>query len=107
MSIEADSDDKIGTGIPVGATLRARIGWIEIRCDDAAITQCYWRKIEPKVVVGSPLAEEAKRQMAAYLEGRLTRFDLPLYYPGTDFAVGVWEMLLRIPYGETRRYGQS
>ena len=105
MSIEADSDDKIGTGIPVGATLRARIGWIEIRCDDAAITQCYWRKIEPKVVVGSPLAEEAKRQMGAYLEGRLTRFDLPLSYPGTDFAVGVWEMLLRIPYGETRRYG--
>lgn len=108
MTVESDDKvgpDKIGTGIPVGATLRAKIGWIEIRCDDTAITQCYWRKIEPKVVVASPLAEEAKRQVAAYLEGRLTKFDLPLSYPGTDFAVSVWEMLLRIPYGETRRYG--
>ncbi len=102
---EHSSDDKIGTGIPVGAVLRAKIGWIEIRCDDAAITQCYWRKIEPKVVVASPLAEEAKRQVAAYIEGRLTKFDLPLAYPGTEFARSVWDMLLRIPYGETRQYG--
>lgn len=94
-----------GSGIPVGAVLRAKIGWIEIRCDEQAVTQLYWRKIEPKVVVSSPLAEEAKRQVAAYLAGELTEFDLPLAYPGTDFARHVWEMLLRIPYGETRRYG--
>ncbi|WP_374654151.1 methylated-DNA--[protein]-cysteine S-methyltransferase [Dongia sp.] len=92
-------------GIPIGAVLRARIGWIEIRCDDAAVTQCYWRKIEPKVMVSSALAEEARKQMAAYLEGRLTDFDLPLSYPGSEFQVEVWNMLLRIPFGETRRYG--
>lgn len=102
---ETDIADSDSGGIPVGATLRARIGWIEIRCDDNAITKTYWRKIEPKVVKSSPLAEEAKKQMAAYLEGRLTRFDLPLSYPGTDFARTVWDMLLRIPFGETRRYG--
>jgi methylated-DNA-[protein]-cysteine S-methyltransferase len=93
------------SGIPIGATLRARIGWIEIRCDGNAVTQCHWRKIEPKVLVPSPLAEEAGRQMAAYLDGRLTSFDLPLAYPGSEFQVKIWNMLLRIPYGETRRYG--
>lgn len=105
MTAEANIDEKPGTGIPVGAVLRARIGWIEIRCDEQAITQLYWRKIEPKVVVTSPLAEEAKRQVEAYLEGKLTKFDLPLSYPGTEFARTVWDMLLRIPFGETRRYG--
>ncbi len=94
-----------GTGIPVGATIRTKIGWIEIRCDNEAVTQCYWRKIEPKVILPSALAEEARKQMDAYLAGRLISFDLPLTYPGSDFQRQVWEMLLRIPYGETRRYG--
>ena len=105
MTDTPDSEDKPGTGIPVGAVLRARIGWIEIRCDETSVTQCYWRKIEPKVVVPSPLAEEAKRQVEAYIDGKLSKFDLPLSYPGSEFQRAVWEMLLRIPFGETRRYG--
>lgn len=91
--------------IPTGATLRAKIGWIDIRADENAVTQLYWRTIEPKVLAPSTLAEEAKRQVEAYLEGRLTTFDLPLSYEGSDYAKSIWEALLRIPYGETRRYG--
>ena len=94
-----------GGGIPVGAVLSTRIGWIEICCDDHAVTQLHWRKTEPKGMVSSPLAEEARRQVAAYLHGALTRFALPLSYPGSGFARAVWQMLLRIPHGETRRYG--
>ena len=51
------------------------------------------------------LAEEAKRQVAAYLDGRLTDFDLPLRYEGSALAKGVWELMLKIPYGSTRKYG--
>lgn len=91
--------------IPTGATLRAKIGWIDIRADEKAVTQLYWRTIEPKVLAPSALAEEAKRQVEAYLEGRLVKFDLPLSYEGSDYARSIWEALLRIPYGETRRYG--
>ncbi|MBL8707660.1 MAG: methylated-DNA--[protein]-cysteine S-methyltransferase, partial [Rhodospirillaceae bacterium] len=67
--------------------------------------QLHWRGVEPKVLASSPLAEEARRQVAAYLERRLTTFDLPLAYEGSDYAKSIWDMLLRIPYGETRRYG--
>lgn len=94
-----------GGFIPAGATLRTRIGWIDIRVEDGAVAQLHWRHIEPKVLSSDPLAEEAKRQVEAYLEGRLTRFDLPLRYEGSDYARSVWEALLRIPYGETRQYG--
>lgn len=91
--------------IPTGATLKAKIGWIDIRADEAAVTQLHWRQIEPKVLAPSTLADEAKRQVEAYLGGRLSKFDLPLRYEGSDYARSIWEMLLRIPFGETRRYG--
>jgi methylated-DNA-[protein]-cysteine S-methyltransferase len=106
MAAPGDDSASIPTGfIPTGAILRTAIGWIDIRTEADAVTQLHWRAIEPGVLVSDPLAEEASRQVEAYLAGRLTRFDLPLSYEGSDFARRVWEMLLRIPYGETRRYG--
>src|SRR5712691_12928368 len=54
---------------------------------------------------GSPLLAEAARQLAAYFDGRLARFDLPLAPAGSPFAARVWEAMQAIPYGETRYYG--
>jgi methylated-DNA-[protein]-cysteine S-methyltransferase len=45
-------------------------------------------------------------QLAAYFDGELTTFDLPLAAVGTPFQRSVWAALRRIPYGETRSYGQ-
>ena len=49
---------------------------------------------------------EALRQLDAYFEGRLQRFELPLAPEGTDFQRSVWEALCLIPYGETLSYGE-
>ncbi|MFJ5137265.1 methylated-DNA--[protein]-cysteine S-methyltransferase [Streptomyces sp. NPDC088707] len=49
---------------------------------------------------------EAIRQLDAYFAGELTAFDMPLNLNGTPFQLRVWEGLLRIPYGETRTYGE-
>lgn len=48
--------------------------------------------------------EHLKRELAAYFSGVLTRFTVPLDYPGTPFQRRVWDELLRIPHGETRTY---
>ncbi|WP_049578903.1 methylated-DNA--[protein]-cysteine S-methyltransferase [Streptomyces sp. SBT349] len=45
-------------------------------------------------------------QLDAYHAGELTEFDLPLRLEGTPFQRAVWEQLTRIPFGETRTYGQ-
>jgi O-6-methylguanine DNA methyltransferase len=45
-------------------------------------------------------------QILEYLEGKRTAFDLPLDLRGTSFQREVWAALLRIPYGETRSYGE-
>ena len=54
---------------------------------------------------GSPLLVEAARQLAAYFDGRLSRFDLPLAPVGSPFEARVWSAMQTIPYGETRCYG--
>ena len=55
---------------------------------------------------GSPLLAEAARQLAAYFDGRLRDFDLPLAPHGTTFEGRVWAAMQAIPYGETRSYGE-
>jgi methylated-DNA-[protein]-cysteine S-methyltransferase len=49
---------------------------------------------------------EARAQLAAYFDGRLTRFDLALDPRGTPFQRAVWAELTRIPPGETISYGE-
>ena len=49
---------------------------------------------------------EAMDQLKAYFEGELTEFTLELRLHGTPFQRGVWQQLQRIPYGETRSYGE-
>ncbi len=54
---------------------------------------------------GSGLLDAAAQQIEDYIAGRQVVFDLPLAYTGTPFQVEVWQALTRIPYGETRSYG--
>ncbi|MFD8688175.1 methylated-DNA--[protein]-cysteine S-methyltransferase [Streptomyces sp. NPDC059651] len=50
--------------------------------------------------------DEAVEQLDAYFAGELREFDLPLHLAGTPFQRSVWAELQRIPYGETRTYGE-
>jgi len=52
------------------------------------------------------LARRALAEIAEFLEGRRRKFNVPLDLQGTPFQLQVWEALLRIPYGETRSYGE-
>jgi methylated-DNA-[protein]-cysteine S-methyltransferase len=44
-------------------------------------------------------------QLQAYFAGELKEFTLELRLHGTPFQQTVWDQLRRIPYGETRSYG--
>ena len=54
---------------------------------------------------GSPLLEEAARQMQAYFDRRLTHFDLPFEW-GEGLHASVRRAMADIPFGETRTYGR-
>ena len=49
---------------------------------------------------------DAVEQLEGYFVGSVTDFSLPLDPDGSEFQHGVWRELLRIPYGQTRTYGQ-
>lgn len=62
----------------------------ERRCDDAPDSLC----------------ERAAAELREYFSGKRTEFSFPIDPVGTDFRKRVWRELVKIPYGETRTYGQ-
>ena len=48
----------------------------------------------------------ATRQLGEYFSAERREFDLPLCLHGTEFQRRVWNVLTRIPYGETWSYVQ-
>ena len=53
-----------------------------------------------------PVLDEAARQLTEYFAGQRTVFTLPLRPQGTAFQQAVWREMAKIPYGQTRTYGQ-
>ena len=52
-----------------------------------------------------PLLNEAKDQINAYFDGKLTTFDLPLAPDGPPRRRALWMAMMDIGYGETCSYG--
>jgi methylated-DNA-[protein]-cysteine S-methyltransferase len=71
---------------------------------DGCITRLDWGG--SRRGVETALLREARRQLLAYFAGKLRDFDLPLSLAGSPFQQRVWRAMQRIPYGETRSYGE-
>ncbi|MBQ9974067.1 MAG: methylated-DNA--[Oscillospiraceae bacterium] len=54
----------------------------------------------------TPLLLQTEQQVLEYLACKRHTFDLPLCPQGTPFQLRVWAELCRIPWGQTRSYGQ-
>lgn len=54
----------------------------------------------------TPVLQEAKRWLDVYFSGQEPDFMPPLHLIGTKFQEEVWDVLRRIPYGQTITYGQ-
>jgi methylated-DNA-[protein]-cysteine S-methyltransferase len=68
----------------------------------------------PERIAGKPVrweqapqrTAEVRSQLQEYFSGERKHFDLALDLRGTGFRKRCWQELLRIPYGETRTYGE-
>ncbi|MCM1283146.1 MAG: methylated-DNA--[protein]-cysteine S-methyltransferase [Muribaculaceae bacterium] len=52
-----------------------------------------------------PVFERAKKWLDIYFSGKEPGFQPPLHFTGSAFQNEVWEILNRIPYGQTTTYG--
>jgi methylated-DNA-[protein]-cysteine S-methyltransferase len=95
------------------AAVPTDLGEFTLVADDLALTAVHFPGEEPPAdgAWGAPVAIDehavlgaAAVQLAEFLVGARTDFDLPLRPGGTAFQLTVWAALLAIPYGTTRSY---
>ena len=65
-----------------------------------------WRKKGIEVKDAAGRNDKIIGELDAYFAGDLHEFTVPFDLRGTEFQRRVWGLLLNIPYGETRSYGQ-
>jgi methylated-DNA-[protein]-cysteine S-methyltransferase len=53
-----------------------------------------------------PVFDQAEEWLRVYFSGKAPDFTPALNPVGTDFRRAVWDILLKIPYAETRSYGE-
>ncbi len=80
------------------------VGPLSVEERGGAIVAVRWKKARREEP--TPLLEEAARQVRAYFARERRDFDLPLAPEGSAFEQQVWAAMQRIPYGETRSYGE-
>lgn len=50
--------------------------------------------------------EKLNYELKKFFHGELTKFSLPYHLKGTKFQLKVWDEISKIPYGETKTYGE-
>jgi methylated-DNA-[protein]-cysteine S-methyltransferase len=89
------------------------VGKILLTASDRAITGLYLKnqKYFPKLAETaeeldrSPILDLAQTQLAEYFALQRQQFDLPIEPEGTEFQKQIWQLLQKIPFGETISYG--
>jgi methylated-DNA-[protein]-cysteine S-methyltransferase len=90
------------------------VGELTLVASERGLAAILWEDDDPRRVRLEPQREdpnndilvEAERQLAAYFDGTLRVFSVPLDFVGTQFQTSVWKALLKIPFGQTRTYTQ-
>ena len=90
------------------------LGGILLAADETGLTglwfdgQKYFARDLPaeRVEQNTPALSEVKRWLDIYFTGKEPDFMPPLHPIGSAFRRSVWDILLRIPYGQTTTYGE-
>ncbi len=98
------------------------LGGITLACDEEGLTGLWFdgqkyfgggilkggakkeQGAEEKEGKSSPVLEQTVKWLDLYFSGRKPDFTPPLHLAGSEFRHAVWEMLLKIPYGQTTTY---
>jgi|SRR5437867_967773 len=89
------------------AVMNTPVGLLTLASTERGLASIHFGKSIPqRGVVDAASNRVFVQQIDEYFQALRTQFDLPLDFDGTPFQVAVWQELLRIPYGETRTYGE-
>ena len=100
-----------GTAAARHTVLGTRLGELTVLRDGGLLTGLYFPRHWPRPDRAAFGArddrgfEESARQLDEYLAGERGAFDLPMEARGAEFDRRVWDLLMRVPYGQTTTYG--
>lgn len=99
-----------------GCYLETELGRLYLEEDDGALVRLTGapednveQESDPGGVIRlqeTDFLRQACEQVREFMSGKRREFSLPIRMEGTPFQKKVWEALRRIPYGETRTYGE-
>ena len=93
------------------AVVATRLGKLTVVREAGALTGLFFPRHWPAPDRASfgPRAEggfeDVARQLNEYLAGDRSAFELPVNVKGAEFDRRVWELVRRVPYGQTTTYG--
>ena len=87
------------------------IGPLTLASNGEAITQLEFENpkhpLPPLPRGRDKIIDKACKELDAYFAGKLKQFTVPVAPQGTAFQRKAWAALQKIPYGDTRSYGQQ
>jgi methylated-DNA-[protein]-cysteine S-methyltransferase len=95
-------------------TMKSPVGELKLVTSEKGLAAVLWENDSLARVplkdlhedAGNAILREVEKQLTEYFAGRRRVFDVAMDPVGTDFQRSVWDELLKIPFGETRSYGQ-
>ncbi len=84
---------------------KAPVGLLEIQSSDKYIKSVSFVEEETVSYNGThKLLQICQKQLDEYFSGKRKSFNLPINQDGTVFQMKIWDLLYRIPYGNTISY---
>jgi len=95
-------------------TTKTPVGELKLVASNQGLAAILWENDDPNRVrlhpvkedKNNPFLRETEHQLKEYFAGTLKIFSVKTDFKGTEFQKKVWNALLKIPFGETRSYGQ-
>ena len=83
------------------------VGKLLLTWEDDGLTGIWFDRALPTQGTSAdhPILENTNRWLDAYFCGENPPMEIPLVLEGTAFQKQVWQLLLKIPYGQTKTYG--
>ncbi len=94
--------------------MKSPVGILTLIATEKGLAAILWEDDKPnrvKVTAGEtdkshPVLLECEKQLNEYFAGKRKEFSVKLDPVGTEFQKSVWRQLSKIPFGETRSYGE-
>ena len=82
------------------------LGKLLLTCTEEGLTGIYMNREAPDRPDDHPVLHQTVQWLDAYFRGEAPAVEVPLNLKGTDFQKQIWNILLTIPYGQLRSYGE-